>query len=549
MIVRQAAFILSRRLHDAKALHFASAASQERNQNKGRMIVYRQFVPAPARTRALAAACFLTAALSIWFGLTAIATPFDHDESQYAAGAYLAGRMMIFRDFLYLQPPLHAWAYAPITALFPGNMMLAMRLATALTALCTLLALWVAQRIAGISRQNATVVILLVAASAAFQFTGSVVRNDMLPTLLCAMALIANLLALRHGTRGYWFSAGLLFGLAITTKLNFAPLGVMAGLFVIGAGGRCGFRAACWLAAGAVTAMAPMAFAWLSDPDAFLYGVLTYGATAPHAWYGANSAFGELSRLEKFTDLLKYLWRGPALVALLVLVANWIATRRQVRSPGRRLAIWMTAGALIGAALPTPSQVQYVMPVLPALALALGYLLDDARDWARASRRALLSLLCLAAIPGLLASARHVGGMVRNGSPVLAAATGAHWAGDRVRTAGVGQRVVTLSPHMILDSGLDIDPRFAAGPFAYRTGWTLGASRARRIHAMIPETLTDLDRDPPAAILTGYEGGTRKLPLRPDDGLIDYARRHGYRMLAMPDGVGSLYVRAQQQGR
>ena len=47
----------------------------------------------------------------------------------------------------------------------------------------------------------------------------------------------------------------------------------------------------------------------------------------------------------------------------------------------------------------------------------------------------------------------------------------------------------------------------------------------------------------PAAILTGYEHGTRKLPLRPDDGLDNYARHHGYRMVPMPDGVGRLYLR------
>jgi hypothetical protein len=63
---------------------------------------------------------------------------------------------------------------------------------------------------------------------------------------------------------------------------------------------------------------------------------------------------------------------------------------------------------------------------------------------------------------------------------------------------------------------------------------------------MIPATLGDMDRDPPAAILTGYEDGTRKLPMRPDDGLIAYARRHGYRMLTMPDGVGRLYLRTSR---
>ena len=498
---------------------------------------------ARGRSVALPLAALVAIALILWFALISIATPFDHDESQYVAGAHLSTRLLIFRDFLYLQPPLHSWTYAPLAWLFPDHMVLAMRLATAATALCALVTLWVAQRIAGVSRDSAAIATLLIAATAAFQFTGAVVRNDMLPTLLSSMGMLVSLLALRHCNTRYWFAAGSLFGLAIATKLNFAPLGLMTGLFVISAGGRCGIRAACWLAAGAALGMAPMLLAWMVAPNAFFYGVLTFGATAPHAWYAANGAFDELETIEKLTDLLKYLWKGPALIALLLLTANWIVTRDRVRSPGRRLAIWMTLGALIGAALPTPSQVQYVMPLLPPLALALGYLLDDARSWTFGPRQALLGLLSLSAIPGMLAATRHVTAMMRNGSPVLEAEAAAHWAGDAVRAAGQGDSVATLSPHMILDSGLNLDPRFAAGPFAYRTGWTMGPVLARQVHAMIPATLRDMDRNPPAAILTGYEGGTRKLPMRPDDSLIAYARARGYRMAMMPDGIGRLYLR------
>ena len=505
--------------------------------------MYRSFALPSVHNRTLPVIAFMAMALIAWFCLTAIATPFDHDESQYVAGAYFSSRLLIFRDFLYLQPPLHSWAYAPLAWIFPDHMVLAMRLVTAVTALCSLGTLWTAQRIAGVSRDSATMATLLVAATAAFQFTGAVVRNDMLPTLLSSLGLLFSLLALRHGVRRYWFGAGFLFGLAIATKLNFAPLGLMTGLFVISTGGRCGLKAGCWLAAGAVAGMAPMLLAWAMAPDAFLYGVLTFGATAPHAWYAANGAFDELATGEKLADLLKYLWKGPALVALLLLSANWIATRGRVRSPGRRLAIWMTGGALIGAALPTPSQVQYVMPLLPPLALAIGYLLDDTRRPANAPRRALLGLLCLAAIPGMLPAVRHVEAMTRTGSPVLQADADARWAGDAVRAMRRGKDVVTLSPHMILGSGLDLDPRFATGPFAWRTGWTMGPALARKVHAMIPATLGDMDRDPPDAILTGYEKGTRKLPLRPDDGLIAYARSHGYRMIAMPDGIGRLYLR------
>ena len=240
-------------------------------------------------------------------------------------------------------------------------------------------------------------------------------------------------------------SLGTLFGLAIAAKLNFAPLGLAVGLFVLGTGGRCGLRAACWLAAGAAAGMVPMLIGAMLAPDAFLYGVLTYGATAPHAWYAANGAMQELTLTEKLADLLKYLWKGPALAALILLCANWIVTRRRIRSPGRRLAIWMTVGALAGAALPTPSQLQYMMPLLPPLALAIGYLLDDARRWPAPRRAMLIGLLSMAAIPGLVATARDLAAMARTGSPAMAGDEGARWMGAVVRANGRDDDIATLA--------------------------------------------------------------------------------------------------------
>jgi len=488
-------------------------------------------------------AALLFGALSLWFTLAALATPFDHDESQYVAGAYFSGHLLIFRDFLYLQPPLHSWLFAPFALIFPDHILLSMRLATAGCAVATLALLMAALRIGGIARGSAIAATLLVAGSAAFQFTGSVVRNDMLPTLLASAGLLFALLGLERLRSGWWLAAGIAFGLAISTKLNFAPLGLAIGLFVLlTAGGRL-WRAAAWLAGGALIGLAPMAISWALAPDRFVYGVLTYGATAPHAWYAANGAFEELSLLEKPADLLKYFWKGPALPGLLLVAAHDWLLRRHPIAQGRRLAMWMIVGALVGTALPTPTQIQYMMPLLPPLALALGYLIDDARRLPVRQRQPLFILLALSLIPGMLPTIKDMAAMARHGSPVLAATQRADWIGRTVRAMTSDDELVTLSPHLALDSGLRLDPRFATGPFVYRTGWLLTPTQARRYNAMIPVTLGDLDEDPPAAILTGYELGTRNLPMRPDDALITYARRRAYRLVLMPDGIGQLFVR------
>lgn len=470
------------------------------------------------------------------FGLVALAAPFDHDESQYVAGAWFSSRMLIYRDFLYLQPPLHAWAFAPLVWLFPTHMVLAMRLATAACAAATLLLLWRTQRIAGISKGNAAVAALLIGTTAAFQFSGSVVRNDMLPTLLATAGMLAMLRGLRESHGRCWMAAGLCFGLAISAKLNFIPVGAAAFGFLLF--GR-HWKALAGLAAGGLAGLAPMIFAWAMAPEAFFYGVIRFAATGPFAWYAANGAGDELAMTEKLWDLTKYLWGGPALAVLLLIGGHLWIRRRDQRPPAYRLSLWLAGGGLIGAVLPTPSQIQYIMPLLPPLGLALGYLLEEAGRW----RTMLIGLLILTAVPGMTQTSRHVATMIRHGAPVLQAEVHAHWMGAQVRALTGGNRIASLSPHLLADSGLELDRRFATGPFVYRTGWTVDPALARRMHVMIPATLADMDSDPPAAILTGYEGGTRKLPLRPDDGLIAYARRRSYRMLPVPDGIGSLYIR------
>lgn len=513
--------------------------------------MYRQIALAPGRGFVARLAVAFFALAGLWFALTAIATPFDHDESQYIAGAYFSSHMLIFRDFLYLQPPVHSWLFAPLTWLFPQDMVAAMRLATAATALGVLLTLWNAQRIAGISRDSAAIATALAGATAAFQFTGSVVRNDMLATLLTSLAMLLLLAARRNRRPGHWFGAGFFFGLAIATKLNFAPLALAAGLFTLQAGGREGWRTALLLALGGLAGCLPLWVSFIIAPESALYGIFTFGATAPHAWYTVNGAGSELLFTEKLADLLKFLAKGPALVAMVLLAGHWWFNRNRVVSPGRCLSRWMICGGLLGAALPTPSQLQYVMALTAPLALGLGYLLDDARRWPFATREAVLGVLCLASVPGMLRATGDVVAMAQEGSPITQANSQALWMGALVRAGDEDSddSIATLSPHLAVDSGVPIDPRFATGPFVYRSGWTVKASQARRIHAMTPEILTDLDRDPPDAILVGYEQGTRKLPLAPDSDLMKYAKSRRYKGIITPDGVGRLFIRFARSAR
>jgi hypothetical protein len=76
----------------------------------------------------------------------------------------------------------------------------------------------------------------------------------------------------------------------------------------------------------------------------------------------------------------------------------------------------------------------------------------------------------------------------------------------------------------VLEGGRQIYPEFATGPFAWRSARFASADDRRRLKLIAPEDLaTLLERDPPAALLTGVEEKDLEAPL------VAYAESHGYR--------------------
>ena len=97
---------------------------------------------------------------------------------------------------------------------------------------------------------------------------------------------------------------------------------------------------------------------------------------------------------------------------------------------------------------------------------------------------------------------------------------------------------------MVVDSGLPLDPRFASGVFAYRTGDLVPDAQQSRLHILSPRSLAHgLDAQPPAAIITGFESAVGVHRRNPDDDLRAYARTRGYLRLTSPDGVVQVWLR------
>lgn len=486
-------------------------------------------LPAQGGSLPILRARFALPFLALLLAAMALAAPVNHDEDQYVAAATLASHAVLYRDFLSLQTPLHAWVFAPL-ALIPGWAFLAMRLATALLAGGTLALVHALQRALGVERRAALLATALLACCTAFQVGASVVRNDMLPALLMTLGLAA-LLRL-SGWRGAAL-AGLCVGLSISAKLSYAPFAPALCLALL-LPGDAPFRqrlGTATMAGGSVLAgMLPIFLYWIWAPEAFWWGVVGFARTAPQAYYAGTGLGFWLTPLGKVARLLLVALEGPALLALLLRLA-WRGRTRTDRG----IDLFLIAG-LVAAFLPTPSWRQYLLPALPPLFVGLGL------AWRRPPRL-LITLLALFTLVGLARPARDMVTAAGDGWPAFLVERHAHALGRALDQAGVSGPVATTSVHAVLDSGHAFDPRFAPGAFVLRNHHLLDAAKAARLHVLTAETLAPaFDRVPPQAILTGYEIPSDMFPVRQDEALRDYALSHAYVLHRAPGDDGELFL-------
>ncbi len=489
--------------------------------------------------------------LAIGLALLVFATPFNHDEDQYQAASVLAARADLYRDFLYVQTPLLPELTAPLTRLTPGWTYLALRLVSAGCGLAALAGVWVAERRLAVERRLAGLVILLMASGYTFQYCASVVRNDVLPMALVAWAIASAAQALREGTQRTWLSwsaCGLLLGAAVSAKVSFAPLLAAAALFTSvplvspRRGGR--WKDAFGFALGALAGLAPIAFAWLRAPEAVRFALVGFWAEGPRRWYVANGLEHRMEPASKLLYGLGDLLLGPALAALGLVLFTRLRPQRAAGSlPSMAILLdLMIIAGLVAAFAPSPTYKQYFAPLLAPLFVRLG--LAGSRSPAPAWARGVLALG--AAVGGAMFVMRVGEAAWTSRWAPLAVARENRWVGATLRQARASGPIATLSPHAVLDSGYPLDRRFAGGAMVYRSADGVDPALRQRLHITSPASLeTDLDAEPPAAIVTGYEDGGGDTRVRLDGRLRGYARARGYRLHRSPVSVAELYVRPQ----
>ena len=482
-----------------------------------------------------------TPRLQAWLVLVSVALiaasilirPNNHDEGQYVAAIALMRSGWPYLDFAYLQTPLQPLLLSPLAAIPAGWLLVAARAVNGLFALLTTWLLFRQLR-SRVQWRSAAVAIGALLCTEPFLFAASLARNDALPLLLLAGAQAAMLAAtdghrrvLNHAV------AGLLFGLAISTKINAALPAAGAGVYVLLQLRRTGFAPLVGLTAGMAAGLLPCLVFAVLDPAAFRFGVFGYSLDAPRQWW---TSIGQQQVLEPSVRIMRLCVLSLSGMIPVGLVAAAIDRRA---GEDRRLLDLMIVGGLIGCYLPEPAFRQYLAPLLVPLAARFALAIDDLP---KVRTRITAAAVGLAALLGLLPTARYALRAARHGADLVRTVEDAR----AVSALAAGRPVATLSPERVAGRDVDLDPRFASGPFLFRTFGELGDDALRFGHSPDWQRIdASLSRHAPGVIVVGGEVRPAA-PFHPhglDAHLQAWAVSHRYRRVLLPDGQLTAFVR------
>jgi hypothetical protein len=254
----------------------------------------------------------------------------------------------------------------------------------------------------------------------------------------------------------------------------------------------------------------------------FRFDVFTYGLEAPAQWW---TSVGKVTRLS---------WRGiPSLIGLasrgIVLTGLLSAALDRRRRDDLLLLDLTIAGGVVAAYLTQPPYPQYLVPLLPPVAVRLAIALDGFQG---STRRVILGLTALSCVLGLLDTVHYLVRLRTHGIELVQAID----LGHRVALMSRGKSLVTLSAEIVAGVDTSLDRRFAAGPFLFRTSGPLASQALTYAYSPNWQHIDEaLDAQPPGAIVVGGELRPQ-LPLHPgglDAPLSAWAISHGYKPIPL----------------
>jgi hypothetical protein len=303
--------------------------------------------------------------------------------------------------------------------------------------------------------------------------------------------------------------------------------------------GRRNWRAVAGVTVGVVVGLLPTLYAFLADPNAFLFGNFAYASL--NAEYYANLAqMGEVSSTSltvpgKVMDAGRFLLQPGNLLIVLLTVFELVRVRTAIRvSPEIQFWLLLWPFLIVGALAPTPVQMQYVYVFIPFM--LLGFLLLLAHD--ERPRLSMWLMGAAAMVSTLLALTTWGAGLAIVPNPSEWAANKIHARGVEIAALSGPGQVFTLSPIDPLEGGSEIDPRFATGPFAWRVAPLVDEETGTRFGMVTSDELaSEWNESPPRSIF----GGLHDDDAGAEAWHVAWAQDHGYVPVQMPD-EGTLWL-------
>lgn len=470
-----------------------------------------------------------SAALLIAFSI--VVRKLNHDEGQYVAAIEFAHSGWPYRDFAYLQTPLQPILFSPMGGLPAGWLLVAARIGNGLLGLVTVAVVMLA--LSGRASVRSTIIALVaLTCSEPFLLACSVARNDALPMALQAAAILALLRGFdKHLPAKYFATAGFLLGFASSAKINAAIPTAAAALFLVIRLRRFGGVPVTAFVLGAFVGLVPTLVLAAIAPDSFYFDVFAYSLDAPRQWWTAVGHANWLNPEFRIGRLIILAAQGCIPVGV---AAAAIDCRR---SDECILLDLMIVGGMITAYMPEPAFAQYLVPLLPPVAVRLALAIDNLTIGP--SHRMILWVGAFSAA-GLVLTVHYSLRTFGQGDDLAHAVEQAR----EVALAAGGRSIVTLSPERIAGSDTKLERGFVTGPFLFRTSGLLSNDAMRLAYSPNWQRIdATLDANQPFAIMTGGEATPQRnlFPRGLDWPLIEWAASHDYRPVQL-SGDAVLWV-------
>jgi len=485
------------------------------------------------RTSLIVFLLFALIALPFTLGL-AMTRGLSHDEHQHIAAGMMWGRegLLPYRDFPLFHTPYLTYIYGALFRLTEYPLLTARLFAavcaTALVAMLGVVAFRAFRARGDCVAWRAAFVTVGLALAADLFTQGAGRAWNLEPSLLLAVgAVLALERGLMQGKRAWLALAGGLLGLAIGMRITYAPLIAPLGLATLlgAAAWPHRLRTAAAFSAGLLAGLSGVFALYALDREAFMFGNFEF----PQVNIEYRLATGE-PRTMTLAKKLRYFWKeivredpGIFIAALTpCLILGWLAWRKVLSIPPALKRLALAAPFILwGVLAPSPVFPQYFFALLPFLLLAGIWALvalpvaSAARRW---SERTALAGLVLAVVM----HSREYEGMSDLMLPREWVPFEIHEEAMILRAKVPAGSVLTLAPILPIEAGLEIDPAFATGAFAWRVAPFIDADKADRLDLPTPATLAaHLANRPPSAVLVGFEETGEEL-------FIEHAKKRGF---------------------